>query len=555
MSLCKRAAETIMSKLPSPRLLPIPPLCLALLACASAPQIQSGIPAITQPQLHPHVRLPDIRRPEGETPAWWYRAGAVTAATQGSMEGRAKNLILFVGDGMSLTTVTAARILAGQRLGQSGEEYRLSWEEFPHTALSRTYNIDLQTPDSAGTMSAMATGVKTRAGVISVDQSMWKGDCTGLAEGRRLTLWELAAEAGLQTGVVSTTRLTHATPGATLAHVPERNWESDANLPDEATRLGCTDIARQMIHSPYGAGPKVLMGGGRANFMPEDQADPEYPALRGKRLDGRDLIAEWRIRYPTGRYVWNSAQLAAAPDDAPLLGLFEPDHMQWADQRDTGPGGEPSLAEMTRAAITRLSDASNGFVLLVEGGRIDHGNHAGNAFRALNETIAMSEAVDVARQMTSVEDTLILVTADHSHTLSLVGYPGRGNPVLGTVAHRDRNGERVLARDDHGLPYTSLSYANGPGYRGPGPRPDLTEVDTAAPDYLQEALVPMIGESHGGDDVGLWASGPGSAAIRGSIEQNVIFHFLLQAHPQLRAFACQRDGCSPEGVPVELPRP
>ena len=527
---------------------------LVLAGCATTSSIHTpatrNAPVVAAPQ----VEVPVIPRPEGETAAWWYRAGAATAAAQGSMEGRAKNLILFVGDGMSLTTVAAARILAGQRLGQSGEEYRLSWEEFPHTALSRTYNTDRQTPDSAGTMSAMATGVKTRAGFISVDQSMWRGDCTGLAEGQRLTLWELAAEAGLETGVVSTARLTHATPGATLAHVPDRNWESDADVPTKAAKLGCTDIARQMIHSPHGKGPRVLMAGGRSNFLPEDRADPEYPDETGKRKDGRDLVAEWRARHPEGAYVWNNAQFAAAPADAPLLGLFEPSHMQWEDQRDTGPEGEPSLAEMTRAAITRLAGNEKGFVLLVEGGRIDHANHAGNAFRALNETVAMSDAVAVARELTSEQDTLILVTADHSHTLSLVGYPGRGNPILGTVASQNRAGETVRAEDRDGLPYTTLAYANGPGYRGPGPRPDLSEVDTTDPDYLQEALVPMASESHGGEDVGLWASGPGSHAVRGSIEQNVIFHFLLQAHPQLREFACRRDGCSADGVPVELPR-
>ncbi len=539
-----------MRDFPLPRLALLPALLLA--ACASVPPVQA--PSITSTPIAP-VEVPQIQRPQGETPAWWYLSGAATAANQGAMQGKAKNLILFVGDGMSLTTVAAARILAGQRLGQSGEEYRLSWEQFPHTALSRTYNIDLQTPDSAGTMSAMATGVKTRAGVISVDQTMWRGDCTGLSAGQRLSLWELAADAGMEIGVVSTARLSHATPAATLAHVPDRNWESDADVPTKAARLGCVDIASQMIHSAYGAGPRVLMGGGRSNFLPQTLADPEYPQEQGRRKDGRDLTAEWQQRHPQGAYVWNSRQLAAAPLDQPLLGLFEPSHMQWEDQRDTGPDGEPSLAEMTRAAIERLSGHENGFVLLVEGGRIDHANHAGNAFRALNETVAMSEAVAVARQMTSVEDTLILVTADHSHTLSLVGYPSRGNPILDKVANQNRSGEWSPSKDTDGLPYTTLSYANGPGYRGPGERPDLSLVDTTDPDYLQEALVPLGSESHGGDDVGLWASGPGSEAVRGSIEQHAIFHFMLQAHPGLRAFACERDGCNVDGVPINLPQP
>lgn len=529
---------------------------ITVAACASvqpAPVVSAD--TTTSVALPPQVTVPDIVRPDGETAAWWFRAGAAEAAARGATRGEAKNLILFVGDGMGISTVSAARILAGQRLGNPGEEHRLSWEHFPATALSRTYNTNLQTPDSAGTMSAMATGAKTRAGLISVGQSMEYGDCKGLADGTLLTLWELAADAGMETGVVTTTRLTHATPAATLAHVPHRDWESDVDVPAEARARGCTDIAQQMIINGYGNGAKVLMGGGRAEFMTRDQADPEYPDLRGKRGDGQDLVAVWQQRHPQGHYVWNSEQLAAAPTDAPLLGLFEHDHMQWEDERHTDGAGEPSLAEMTQAAIKRLSSSPHGFVLLIEGGRIDHAHHYGNGYRALNETIAMSDAVQAAVELTSHDDTLILVTADHSHTLSFVGYPGRGNPILGKVAGIDGSGAYQQALDKDGLPYTTLVYANGPGHRDESPRPDLSDVDTGAVEFLQEALVPLRKESHGGEDVGIWASGPGSDAVRGSVEQNSIFHFLLQAHPHLRQSVCARYGCTADGVPVNLPRP
>ena len=108
------------------------------------------------------------------------------------MAGRAKNVILFIGDGMSLTTVTAARILEGQRKGGPGEENRLAWEDFPDTALSRTYNTNSQTPDSAGTASAMATGVKTRLGVLGIGQQAPRGDCMR----RRLTPADLVGAGG-----------------------------------------------------------------------------------------------------------------------------------------------------------------------------------------------------------------------------------------------------------------------------------------------------------------------------------------------------------------------
>ena len=149
-------------------------LAFTLLAgCASAPGPRQAGPVAAAPA------VPAIARPSGESAAWWFRSGAAQVAAHGAGQANARNLILFVGDGMSLPTVAAARILEGQRKGGAGEDNLLSWETFPQTAFSRTYNTDAQTPDSAGTMTAMATGVKTRMGLISVAQSAARGDCTG----------------------------------------------------------------------------------------------------------------------------------------------------------------------------------------------------------------------------------------------------------------------------------------------------------------------------------------------------------------------------------------
>ncbi len=506
------------------------------------------------------VAVPRIQRPGGESAQWWFRAGAAEAASRGAMRGRAKNVILFVGDGMSLATVAAARILEGQQQGESGEEHRLAWEDFPATALSRTYDTDSQTPDSAGTMSAMATGAKTRLGVLSIGQQAARRDCKAALSAPLLTLWELAASSGMATGVVTTARVTHATPGATFSHSADRSWENDTQLPVPAREAGCIDIARQLVESRFGTGPDVLMGGGRREFLPKATRDPEYPDQAGSRGDGRDLVAEWQSRHPGGAYAWNAAQLRSAGDGA-LLGLFEPDHMHFEHDRAQDRGGEPSLAEMTRAAIARLSKNPNGYVLLVEGARIDMANHAGNAYRALTDTIALSDAVRAATEATSADDTLILVTADHSHTLAFAGYGRRGNPILGKVYGGSRESiatvdPGALARDADGRPYTVLNYINGPGHRDPAGnrRADLTDVDTEAPDYLQEAIFPLPSETHGGDDVGVWALGPGSDAVRGNVEQNAIFHFLLQASPRLRAALCAKGDCE-DGVPVVLPKP
>lgn len=547
-------------------------LSLTLLtACAAT------TPDRSQPPASAAIEVPAVAHPAGETPAWWYRSGAARAAGNGAMKGRAKNVILFLGDGMSLTTVAAARILEGQRKGGPGEENQLSWETFPNTALSKTYNTDSQTPDSAGTMTAITTGVKTHMGAIGVTAGT-RDDCADSLRKSALTWLELADSAGMATGVVTTTRLTHATPAATYAHVPERNWENDTDVPAEAKAQGCRDIAQQLMSPRFGKGPTVALGGGRGEYTTVEQRDPEYDDKVGQRLDGRDLVEEWRHAHPQGAYVWNKRGLEAAGDAPALLGLFEPDHMQFDHDRNKGPDGEPSLAEMTATAIRTLSRNPEGYVLMVEGGRIDHANHYGNAFRALDETIALSDAVRAAAEATSPEDTLILVTADHSHTLNFVGYPVRGNPILGKV--RGMGGEDDtpgdLARDATGQVFTTLTYANGPGNTGAsnqqpaGPktflhapsnyearegRPDLSAVDTEDPDYLQESLVPLKAESHGGEDVGIWARGPGSDAVRGTVEQNTIYHFIVQAAPKLRERLCAAKTCNADGVPVELPKP
>jgi alkaline phosphatase len=179
---------------------------------------------------------------------------------------------------------------------------------------------------------------------------------------------------------------------------------------------------------------------------------------------------------------------------------------------------------MTATAIEILQKNPDGFYLMVEAGRIDHAHHDGNAYRALTDTIALDEAVRMAQSMTSSDDTLIIVTADHSHTFTLAGYPSRGNPILGKAAI---NG--VPQKDLSGKPYSTLGYANGPGYTGDGPRPDLSAIDTMHPDYLQEAAIPLEDETHGGEDVAIYADGPLAHLFHGTMEQNVIYHVMAAA--------------------------
>ena len=455
--------------------------------------------------------------------------------------GEAKNIILFVGDGMSVATVTAARIYEGQKRGVDGESNLLTIDQFPYTALSRTYSHDGQVSDSAPTATAMVTGVKTRNDAIGVDQTVAVGDCAA-AQGHEVkTILEMAEDAGLATGVVSTARITHATPAAMYAHTPHRDWEDDKSMADRGGTPGgdCKDIADQLVNWPAGDGFEVALGGGRPYFMPETAADPEDEGKTGRRLDGRDLTQEWTAKGNNNVFVWNTEGFNAVDwaSGAKVLGLFDGSHMEYEADRSKDKGGEPSLAEMTEAAIKRLQQDEDGFVLAVEGGRIDHAHHAGNAVRALEDTLALDAAIKKALELTSRDDTLIVVTADHSHTMTINGYPKRGNPLLGTVMNVDDEVEKAA----DGKPYTTLSYANGPGALFPGVadgatapeaagvRPDPSAEDTTSVDYLQQATVPMGSETHAGDDVAIYAWGPFAHLFSGTVEQNYIYHVMAHA--------------------------
>ncbi|MCY0964260.1 alkaline phosphatase [Parathalassolituus penaei] len=425
---------------------------------------------------------------------------------------KARNLIFFLGDGMNIATLTASRIYQGQLMGRTGEENSLSFERFPASALVKTYNTNQQTPDSAGTITALMTGVKTEAGVLSIGPEQERGTCAGAKAHEVATLLENASAAGYATGVVSTARITHATPAATYAHSIERDWESDADLSEEARQNGCQDIARQLIDRGFAGGLDVAMGGGLGNFL--------LASANGRRQD-EDLTARFRQQYPQGQLLLSRNDLMAMSPATPILGLFSTSHMDYeADRRKADEPAQPSLEEMTLTAIrvlqeqTRSSD--QGYVLVIESGRIDHAHHAGNAYRALDETVQLSDAVATADQLTNDDDTLIIVTADHSHTFSMAGYQQRGAPILGYA-----NGNEDKQED---TAYTTLGYANGPGATAHN-----HDKEPEDPDYLQAALAPMSDETHGSDDVAAHAKGPGSQWFHGQLEQNSLYHLMVQS--------------------------
>lgn len=442
---------------------------------------------------------------------------------QPRIEGRARNVILFVADGMDISTLTAARILDGQQRGQSGEENYLSFETWGHSALIKTYNENAQVPDSAGTATALHTGVKSHIGAISVYPRQGVEACAQDAAVPATTL-ERAKARGMSAGIVSTARLTHATPATAYAHAPYRSWESDTSLPEDAVAAGCRDIAEQLIDTWFeeGGAVDVALGGGRAAFRSADRG--------GRREDGRDLAEEWSIL--GGSYVENADELRALDPrgQEPVLGLFTSSHMSYEHDRDDRE--EPSLAELTAFAIDRLSQNEDGYYLLVEGGRVDHAHHATNAYRALTDALAFVRAVERAEAMTDPRDTLIIVTADHGHVFNIAGYPRRGNPILGLVhpPAPDRSDDPTPpAPAQDGRPYTTLGYYNGPVQRHQGGE-ILTQEQALAPDYRQQSAVPMGSETHSGEDIAAFARGPWAHLVTGTMEQHTLNRIITFAY-------------------------
>jgi len=431
----------------------------------------------------------------------------------------AKNVILFIGDGMGVTTVTAARIFDGQSKGMLGEENVLPFETFPNIALIKTYTTNQMVADSAGSASAINTGVKTRAGVISIGPEAYRRSCEGALAHPLTTLGELAERMGKATGIVTTARITHATPAAVYAHSAERYWEGDLFLPKADWDTGCRDIAYQLAHFSAGDGIDVMFGGGRRAFYGADQ--------NGRRLAADDdLVAAWTERGARRHYVTTAEELDSLHPDEQVLGLFASSHMSFIAER-TPDTTEPELAEMTAKAIDLLAARENGYFLMVEGARIDHGHHDGIAGYALLETQEFAKAVATALEKVD-------------------GNPGVGDGGPFSHAnhgwlHHTRQSHtwtRCWQRCDRAAGRRTLSRRRWRAvFRG------VTELPRTVPetniDTVQQALVPLSTieidgaiepeESHGGEDVALYANGPWSHLVGGVLEQNAIFHIITYA--------------------------
>ena len=321
--------------------------------------------------------------------------------------GRATSVILLVGDGMGPSVVGLARDYA------RAVENRRLWLEKAISdgglALVQVPALGTLVTDSAAAATAMATGRRTVNGTISL----------GSEAEPLTTILELARRDSRGTGLVTTTRLTHATPAAFAAHVADREAENE--------------IAKHMLAS----GADVMLGGGLRHWIPANAIASDFAAYKGKskREDKANLVEKAKdIGYT---FVTDGKELAAASGADKLLGLFSNSHMSYVlDRQPDDETNEPSLVEMTKAALDVLSENENGFFLLVEGGRIDHAAHTNDVASMIADTLEFDEAVGAAMKFAKRHGrTTVFVTADHV----------TGGPFL-SARYSDKTGDTVYPR-------------------------------------------------------------------------------------------------------------
>jgi alkaline phosphatase len=289
------------------------------------------------------------------------------------------SVIFVVGDGMPTGVVRAMHEIRTGVFGRKDSNlYARLRDPKSSVGYMATASLSSIVTDSAPASASWSTGVHTVNHSLAV-----------LPDGRPLkTIFELVKPRGVACGLVTTTRVTHATPAAWVSHQADRDLEDT--------------IATEMLAFK----PDVLLGGGRKHFDSK------------KRKDGRDLMAEFAAAgYDT---VADRAALLAAPVQAkPLVGLFASSHIAYNVDRlnDSNLSAQPSLPEMTTAALRRLAKNPGGFLLQVEAGRIDHASHSNDAWSAIMDTIELDDTLGVIDAFLKVNpQTLVILTSDHGNS-------------------------------------------------------------------------------------------------------------------------------------------
>jgi len=456
----------------------------------------------------------------------------------------AKNVILFIGDGFSIGHRTAMRILSK---GIEGGKYtsKLAIDDMPNMALLTTQGTDSIITDSANAAHTYTTGHKSCVNALGVYCSRAAGS---LDHPKVETLTSLAKRHGMAVGAVTNSEVEDATPAAMVAHTRRR---SDYN-----------DIVEMF----YASKIDVIMGGGSPNFLPKSNPG-------SKRKDDVDYIE--RFKQADYKLATTKTEMLAAADDSKttkLLGLYNTGNVDGAlDLKFLKKGtvskfpDQPDVPESMNAALKILSRNKNGFVLMVESARIDKYSHSLDAERAIYDAIMLDNAVKQAKQWAKAhgDNTLILVTADHSHAVSVIGTvddnkagPDMRNKV-GT--YNEAGFPNYPAPDADGYPSKvdvsrrlRLVFGSYPDYYDTfAPHMDGEFVPTlrnaegvmvANEKYKDEpgavlrvGNLPNKGSGaansgvHSGDDVVLTAMGPGASKVHGSMENSDLFRVIAEA--------------------------
>ena len=421
------------------------------------------------------------------------------------------NVILLIPDGFGPASATMARDYLRWRDGTT----QLALDTLQRGS-ARTFAADSRVTDSAAGATAYATGVKTNNGYIAVDTTQQPV----------ATILEAAEAKGMATGLVATSRITHATPASFAAHVPDRWMENT--------------IAEQEIAQ----GIDVLLGGGRRHFIPQSETG-------SRRTDDRNLMNEAR---ENGYQVVQTRRALMDVTEGPVLGLFSMGHMSY--EIDRNPRQQPSLAEMTRKTLDVLSQNDDGYLAMIEGSRIDHAGHSNDAAAHLHDILAFDEAATVALEQARQDgNTLVVVVSDHeTGGLSL----GRDVDGKGVYAWHPSVLDNVTAshgvmldsmqrafdalpedtRDDRAQAAAALlpTFAHFTGIDSLGAKEELMlqealgngrALNFAVSDIIERrAVIGWTTHGHTAVDVSLYAYGPGAARFTGNMDNTEVGHLL-----------------------------
>lgn len=449
---------------------------------------------------------------------------------------KAKNIIFMIADGLSVAHRTGARIMSkGMTEGKANG--RLAMDDIPPVAFIGTSSTHSIATDSANTASAYMTGHKSRVNALGVyadrtPDSLDDPKVETIAEALRRTTKK-------SVGIVTTAEVEDATPAALVSHTRKRA--------DKA------EIVGMMLNVK----PDVLFGGGSAYFLGKD-----IPG--SKRKDDKDYIAEFKNAGYALAIDKTELAAAAGANEEKLLGLFHTGNMDVTLDREFLKKGtvdkfpnQPGLVDMTKAALDKLSKNPEGFFLMVEAASVDKMSHPLDWDRALVETIEFDKAVAVAREFADKNpDTLIVVTGDHTHGVSIIGTVDDEKPgtemreKVGTYDnagfpnYEDKDGDGYPDRVDVSR-RLFMAANNGPDhyetFRPKLDGPFVPAVQNEAKEYIAneaykdvpgavfvQGNIPKDEDSgvHAVDDIVLQAAGPGSEGFRGYMEQSDVYRVL-----------------------------